>query len=109
MKKVFVAVGMNGRSDEEIAMDIFRAHDNIRNIVRDRGIEPFSINVIDNFDCEYEGEGEPSRLWYLGEAIKKLGTCDTCYFVKGWQDYKGCRAEYEVCKIYGIDIIEERS
>lgn len=98
MKKVFVSVGMTGRYECDVAQDISRAYADI--IKRFSGCE-----IVDNWCCdgpEYDG-----RLWYLGEAIKKLGDCDACYFVKGWQNYKGCRAEMEICKIYGIEIIEE--
>lgn len=107
MKRVFIAVGMNGRSDAEIARDILRAQDDITNIAHDMDIDVHGMEVIDNFGCSYPEVNNPGRLWYLGEAIKKLGTCDTCYFCKGWKDYKGCRVEMEICKIYGIDIIEE--
>lgn len=99
MKKVFISVGMRGREEQEVVSDILRANTKI--------IDMFGeyVEIIDNWDCR--GPVNAGRLYYLGEAIKKLGDCDICYFVKGWQNHKGCVAEYEVCKLYGIKIIEE--
>ena len=97
-KKVFISVGMNGRYECDVAKDICRAYEDIHKMFGD-------CYIVDNWCCE--GPEYAGRLWYLGEAIKKLGDCDICYFVKGWQNHKGCRAEMEVCKLYGIQVIEE--
>ena len=99
MKKVFMSVGMNGRNDQDIVQDLDRAGQKIYELFGG------DVGIYHNYDCE--GPDYAGRLWYLGEAIKKLGACDICYFVKGWQNHKGCRAEYEICKLYGIEIIEE--
>lgn len=98
-KKVFISVGMRGREEETVRKDINRAMLKI--------IGKFGPNVrfVHNYDCA--GPDDAGRLYYLGEAIKKLGDCDACYFCKGWQNHKGCLAEMEICKIYGIEIIEE--
>lgn len=100
MKKVFISVGMNGREFKEVIQDIHRARLAIMNMFDDDQFE-----IIHNNNCVApDGAG---RLYYLGEAIKKLDGCDACYFVKGWQNHKGCLIEYEVCKLYGIEIVEE--
>lgn len=105
--RVFISVGMNGRDHEEITADLTRADENIRKFCTEEyDIDNTEICIIDNYKCE-PSIANPSRLWYLGEAIKKLGLCDVCYFVKGWQNHKGCIIEMEVCKLYGIKIVEE--
>ena len=99
MKKVFISVGMRCRKEIDVRLDIDRANHTIYEMFgRD-------VETLDNWSCV--GPDNAGRLWYLGEAIKKLGDCDACYFVKGWQKHKGCKAEYEICKLYGIEIIEE--
>ena len=103
MSKIFISVGMNGRTHEEIADDIIRADQWITENLKDKGFD--EIEVINNLDCT--APKKASRLWCLGQAIIKLGNCDACYFVKGWENYKGCRAEMEICKIYGIEVYEE--
>lgn len=99
MTKIFISVGMRGRQEEDVIRDICRACQNINTRF---GMD---VEIVDNWDCQ--GPDDAGRLWYLGEAIKKLGDCDVCYFVKNWQKHKGCKAEYEICKLYGIEIIEE--
>lgn len=98
-KKVFISVGMRGRENRDVEADLYRANSEVRK--RFGG----TVKIFDNCGCE--GPDDAGRLWYLGEAIKKLGNCDICYFVKGWQNHKGCIAEMEICKLYGIEIVEE--
>lgn len=98
MKKVFISVGMRGREFKDVLRDLNNAYRSIRNMFKE-------VEIIHNYNCV--GPDDAGRLWYLGEAIKKLGDCDICYFVKGWRNHKGCIAEYEICKLYGIEIIEE--
>lgn len=102
-KKVFISVGMNGRDSKDVEADLRRAEEWIFEYIFMDGRG--DVEVIDNWSCQ--GPEDAGRLWYLGEAIKKLGDCDICYFVKGWQNHKGCRAEMEICKLYGIKVIEE--
>lgn len=44
-------------------------------------------------------------LYYLGESIKKMSECDAVAFVDGWHNARGCKAEYEIAKEYGLKII----
>ena len=104
MKKVFVSVGMRGRDPKDVQADIARAEKWIREHIYEKSFE--DVMVVDNWGCQ--GPDNAGRLWYLGEAIKKLGDCDICYFVKGWQHHKGCIAEMAICELYGIEIVEEK-
>ena len=99
IKKVFISVGMRGRTDSDVGLDIDRAYRAVWEMFE------HNVKIFDNWGCQ--GPDDAGRLYYLGEAIKKLGDCDACYFVKGWQNHKGCKAEYEICKLYGIETIEE--
>lgn len=104
--KIFVSVGIGGRADSDINEDLRRANDNIRNYCNEYyKIDPKNIEIINTYNCE--APADASSLWYLGESIKKLGECSICYFVKGWKNHKGCAIEMEVCKSYGIEVIEE--
>lgn len=108
MKKVFISVGMSGRNTLDVIRDIKRATEWLTKSVLDQNFDPIfdSDYIVTNFDCKTP-EGTNRRLWCLGEAIKKLGECDICYFVKGWQNHKGCIIEHQICELYGIKIIEE--
>ena len=99
IKTIFISLGLSGRSDEDITNDLNRSRENIYELFGS------NITIIDNHDCV--GPTDANKLWYLGEAIKKLGKCDACYFTKGWKNHNGCLIEMEVCKLYNIDIIYE--
>lgn len=109
-QKVFISVGMSGRNDAEVIKDICRATEYIVENILDLDLK-HDLNVgeyiVDNFDCGPTPPGYNRSLWCLGEAIKKLSECDICYFVKGWQNHKGCIVEHQICELYGIKIIEE--
>lgn len=96
--RIFISVGMHNREYEDVRREIERLtaylafnYDN-------------PIEIVHNLDC-VAPEGA-DRLWYLGEAIKKLGTCDVAYFIKGWDKYRGCRIEKAVCDEYKITSFE---
>ena len=99
MKKVFISVPMSGRAEINVRNDIKRASETIIKLYGE------DVEIVHNYDCVApEGAG---RLWYLGEAIKQLGECDVCYFVKHWECSEGCLIEREICKVYLIDILIE--
>ena len=98
--KVFLSVGMSHRKDEDVISDIERASSIIRHMFGD------SVEIIHNWNCP-EAPKKSGRLWYLGEAIKKLGKCDVCFFVSGWEKHKGCKAEQFICSAYNITEIYE--
>lgn len=102
MKKVFISVGMSGRSESDVVRDINRLRAEAMN-----EFEGEYIEFVDNWLCERPDGAE--RLYCLGEAIKKLGECDACYFDEDFSKYKGCRVELAVCNAYGIPVygIEE--
>lgn len=91
--KVFISVGMRGRSDEDIKNDISKAAERILEWRPD-------AEIIDNFIERPDNATE--RLYCLGEAIKKLGECDACCFIGDWQNFSGCVIEHEVCNQYEI-------
>lgn len=48
-----------------------------------------------------------SSIYYLGRSIQYLAFANLCYFVKGWEKYRGCVIEHDICKTYNIAIYEE--
>lgn len=96
--KVFISVGMRGRTDENIMADICRAKAVIM-----RGFTEDQIEIIHTFTTE--PSEDKRRLACLGESIKIIGECDCCYFVDGWIGYRGCHVERSVCDHYNIPVI----
>lgn len=46
-------------------------------------------------------------IYYLAKALEKMAHCDCVYFVKGWENARGCKIEHEVALQYALDIIYE--
>ena len=62
---------------------------------------------VDNADCT--GLDADGRLYYLGEAIKKMDKCDAVYFHSGYKNHKGCLIEEKICELYGLKKIVQGS
>lgn len=43
----------------------------------------------------------------LGLSITRLLVCDGAHFTSGWEQDKACLIEHEICKTYGIKILED--
>lgn len=56
---------------------------------------------------DVSSDSNASYAEHMGRDIQALLECDAVYFCRGWQDSKGCQAEYEVAKIYGKQIVFE--
>lgn len=44
---------------------------------------------------------------YMRDCIREITTCDAVYFMNGWEDSNGARAELEVARVLGLEIIYE--
>lgn len=98
-KKLFISLGMSG-VDENIVRNKIGYVIEMVSIKYD-----YPIECIHNYDTV--GPKDVGRLWYLGEAIKKLDGCDTIYMCNGWEHHNGCIIEYIIAKLYGLNIIYE--
>jgi hypothetical protein len=96
--KVFISLPHHGRTEEEIQNDInkyFEELKNDKNIINEDGTWEL-IDTIHNVNVP----ANPSRLWYLGEAIKKLNDADLVYFAGEWYTAKGCWVEFIAANLY---------
>lgn len=97
---VFLSHPMNGLTEEEI----FEIRDKaVKHL--ERKYDGKKINVIDNVH-HWDAPANAGRLWHLGESIKMMNEADGVYFCPGWMNAKGCQIEYEVCKTYGLVILD---
>lgn len=110
MKKIFLSLPMHDRKSEDIKFTIEKMKNVIKAMYPDDQIE-----FVDNFNCEYDKIKSVSetekRLYYLGEAVKKIGECDSFAFIRvnnGLYEYfgTGCWIERDVANRYGIKPIE---
>lgn len=95
--KVFLSHKMNGLTDEEV----YKIRKKAKKYLTSRY---GSIDIVDNFNHP-NAPTDAGRLWHLAESIKLMEEVDGIYFCPGWMDAKGCQIEYEICKIYGLRIL----
>lgn len=100
MKKVFISQPMRGLTDEEILEKRSEIKKDIETKINEE------IEFIDSFLQDYPGEiNKHIPVWYLGKSIQLLSQADMIYLGEGWDKARGCKIEYEIAKVYGINII----
>lgn len=96
--RIFLSLGMRGRDEKAILEDIAMATHYAKSMYAKSATE---CEVINAYNQE-EGPEDAGPTYYLGRSIQILGSCDQVWFINNWENYRGCRAEHEACKIYGI-------
>lgn len=103
VKKAMISQPMAGKTDEEIAATRDLAVAKLLQM----GYEV--ADTVYNFTDEQlkalEVENVPA--YYLGISIQAMSRCTTVYFVKGWEDARGCKIEHEVAEAYGLEVLHE--
>ena len=82
--------------------------DEVRRLLELRyGVRNENVIVITPFDVN-ENEDKDSYARKMGNDIEALLECDAIYMCEGWQNSKGCMAEFEVARVYGKEIMFEK-
>lgn len=102
MIKIFISQPMKGKTDEEILSERNRAIKVIQETISKEDIE-----IIDSFLKKEAPTRVNEPLWHLGGSLMILSTADIAYFVKGWDEARGCKIEHECAVQYGLKTIEE--
>lgn len=97
--KLFISQPMRGKTDEEILKERERAIEKVKSQVGEK------VEVIDSFFQSAPVNAKP--LWFLGKSLELMSDADVAYFVKGWEDFRGCKIENICAREYGIEVIEE--
>lgn len=100
MIKVFISQPMSGRTEEDI---LDERSDVLNWILNSYG----PAEIIDSYISEFPPQNVNDGVWYLAKSLEFLAEADVAYFVRGWEDARGCRIEHAVAESYGIPIIEE--
>lgn len=95
-KKVYISIPISGKDITEVNLHVDLAK---------KGLESNDYNPITPFDASPDSNA--SYAEHMGRDIQAILECDAVYFCRGWQDSKGCQAEYEVAKIYGKKMVFE--
>ena len=101
---VFLSTGFHQKSEEEVRKAIADATTSIHELIGP------DVIVVHNYDCHAPDKSyKHPRLYYLGEAVKKMADVSYIYFDNGWYLHKGCIVEMMIAHIYGLKILENRA
>ena len=82
--------------------------DEVRRLLELRyGVRNENVIVSTPFDVD-ENEDKDSYARKMGNDIEALLECDAIFLCEGWQNSKGCMAEFEVARIYNKQILFEK-
>ena len=94
-KRIYISIPISGHDLEEVKAKARKAKIRVSHL----------YDVITPFDvCS---EPDKPYSYYMGKDIEALLECDAIYLCEGWQNSKGCMAEFEVARIYGKEIMFE--
>lgn len=99
MKKIFISQPMRDKTNEQIKQEREKAVKIAQELVGEE------IEVIDSFFENAPHDAKP--LWFLGKSLELLSTADVAFFVKGWEEYRGCIIEQLAASQYGIPVLQE--
>lgn len=102
-KKVMISQGMKDKSDEQILLE----RQPIINYLEDQGYE--ILDTVFNFNDQLLNSNNVvnKSVYYLSKSIEIMSQCNTIYFMKDWESYRGCVIEHEIAMKYGLNIIYE--
>lgn len=92
MMKIMICQAMNGKSEEQIREE--RA-----NIIKQ--IEKNGDEYVDTIFAEETPKNCDTAIYYLSKSIEAISKVDVVYFMKGWENARGCKIENKICQEYG--------
>ena len=98
MSKVMISQPMRGKSNEQIRQEREKL---VKNLT-EKGYE-----VVDTIFTEIPEDAENKPIWYLAKSLEAISKVYYVTFMAGWEDARGCRIEHQVCKEYGVQILED--
>ena len=98
MKKLFVSVPMNGRTEEEIKSS-FSKMKAIAEVYEGEELE-----LIDTWITEEPMHDCNTGVWYLAKSLELLSMADIFIGIDDYLCWRGCNIETETAEFYGIKI-----
>ena len=97
MKKLFISLPMNGKTDEEIINEREEILNKIKTLINEEVI------LIDSFFKGAPAENKP--LWFIGKSLELIAEADIVVFTKNWESARGCRVEHYAAIEYKKEIL----
>lgn len=100
--RIMISQPMRGKTNEQIKKE---REELVKRLEKD------NFEVVDTIISENAPKGCNEAIYYLSKSIEFISKVDVVYFMKGWQDARGCKIENRICQDYGkqtmYDIYEE--
>lgn len=105
-KKAMISQPMAGKTAEEIVASREKAM---------ADLDALGYEVVNTYFADewYGDEAMRERgvvqvpLCYLAKSLENMSLCHAAYFVKGWEDARGCRIEHDAAVAYGLEVLYE--
>ena len=98
---VFFSQPMNGKIDEEIAVERTYMISEFRDFLIDELGFSDDVVICDVNGCYVKaGPENAGRLWYLGRSIQNMDKADYIVFHKDWRSASGCWVEHAAAEMY---------
>lgn len=96
--KIMISQPMKDKTEKEIREERIE----IVKKMQEDGFE-----VVDTIFTEEAPENCDTALFYLSKSIESIGKVDIVYFMRGWNNARGCRIENRICQEYGKQTLYE--
>ena len=100
--KIMISQPMRGKTNEQIRQEREKL---VKRLEKD------NFEVVDTIISENAPKNCNEAIYYLSKSIEFISKVDIVYFMKGWQEARGCKIENKICQDYGrqtmYDIYEE--
>lgn len=106
--KVFVSQPMTGKTKEEIESVFQAARADIRRRFAASN-PPMEVEILSTRNYILprflDNDGHNREMAYMSHAIQVMSMADMVYFCPGASQSRGCTAELDLAKIYGLMVI----
>ena len=90
--KIMISQPMRGKTNEQIREEREKI---IKRLEKD------NFEVVDTIISENGPKGCNEAIYYLSKSIEFISKVDIVYFMKGWENARGCKIENKICNDYG--------
>lgn len=98
MKKIMISQPMRGKTIEQIRKERLHTIDLL---------ESKNYVVVNSIMSGKIPKDADEAIYNLSRAIRIMSRVDGVFFMKGWEQARGCRIEHEVATLYEKEIIYE--
>ena len=90
--KIMISQPMRDKTNEQIRKE---REDIVKRLEKD------NFEVIDTILSKNAPRGCNEAIYYLSKSIEFISKVDIVYFMKGWENARGCKIENKICQDYG--------